>query len=243
MGQDRETAFERLEAAIGSLLKWVGNDPTPRTASAREVVEAFGAWKVARAAAPMTEERAREVADRFFEQHGDDEAGDANRHLANLLLSAARGGDVRHPDRERLGRIVREVWIAWAKEQPNPKASWLVPWEGLSEPDKEVDRRIGDRLFSEGARGGEGTALPDRQATIAAAIEAGVRALREAGLDGDRDIVSTVVIAALDTVVDAVPGLLTAPAPNDARGGAHTCEGPNCNKPAEGVTCSTEAKA
>lgn len=49
-------------------------------------------------------------------------------------------------DRETLGRIVREVWIEWANEQPNPKASWLVPWDGLSEPDKEVDRRIGERL-------------------------------------------------------------------------------------------------
>ena len=55
-------------------------------------------------------------------------------------------------DREALGRIVREEWIAWAREQPNPKPSWLVPWEGLSEPDREVDRRIGERLAREGAR-------------------------------------------------------------------------------------------
>jgi hypothetical protein len=48
--------------------------------------------------------------------------------------------------REQLGMRVREVWIEWAKEQPAPKPSWLVPWEGLSEPDKEVDRRIGERL-------------------------------------------------------------------------------------------------
>jgi len=44
--------------------------------------------------------------------------------------------------RESGGRLVRDVWIAWAKEQPNPKPSWLVEWDGLSEPDKEVDRRI-----------------------------------------------------------------------------------------------------
>lgn len=50
------------------------------------------------------------------------------------------------PDREALGQIVREIWIQWAKEQPEPKASWLVPWEGLSEPDKEVDRRIGEQV-------------------------------------------------------------------------------------------------
>jgi hypothetical protein len=45
--------------------------------------------------------------------------------------------------------MVRDEWIAWAKEQPNAKPSWLVPWEGLSETDKEVDRRIGERLHRE----------------------------------------------------------------------------------------------
>lgn len=45
---------------------------------------------------------------------------------------------------------MREVWIARAKSEPDPKPSWLVPWEGLSEPDKEVDRRIGERLAREG---------------------------------------------------------------------------------------------
>lgn len=55
-----------------------------------------------------------------------------------------------HPEREALGRFVREVWVEWAKDQPNPKPSWLVPWEQLSESDKEVDRRIGERLFTLG---------------------------------------------------------------------------------------------
>jgi len=55
-------------------------------------------------------------------------------------------------ERERLGRRVRDEWIAWAKEQPNTKASWLVEWESLDEPDKEVDRRIGIALSAEGAR-------------------------------------------------------------------------------------------
>lgn len=52
--------------------------------------------------------------------------------------------------REALGQHVRAEWIAWAKEQPNPKPSWSVEWDGLSEPDKEVDRRIGERLFRQG---------------------------------------------------------------------------------------------
>lgn len=53
--------------------------------------------------------------------------------------------------REALGRLVREEWIAWASEQPDPKPSWLVPWQGLADPDREVDRRIGERLHTEGA--------------------------------------------------------------------------------------------
>lgn len=44
--------------------------------------------------------------------------------------------------RERLGRRVREVWEHWAREQPNCKPSWVVPWEQLTEPEREVDRRI-----------------------------------------------------------------------------------------------------
>jgi len=58
--------------------------------------------------------------------------------------------EMRHPEREMLGRTVRRVWIEWAREQPTPKESWIVPWEGLSEPDKEVDRRIGETLFQMG---------------------------------------------------------------------------------------------
>lgn len=53
-------------------------------------------------------------------------------------------------DREALGRRVREVWIEWAREQPSPKGSWLLPWENLAEPDREVDRRIGEALVAVG---------------------------------------------------------------------------------------------
>lgn len=49
-------------------------------------------------------------------------------------------------DREFLGAVVRRVWIEWAKEQPNPKPHWLTPWSELAEPDKEVDRRIGEAI-------------------------------------------------------------------------------------------------
>lgn len=49
-------------------------------------------------------------------------------------------------DREALGRAVREAWVRWALTQPNPKPSWLVPYDDLEEADKEADRRIGESI-------------------------------------------------------------------------------------------------
>jgi hypothetical protein len=49
-------------------------------------------------------------------------------------------------DRDELGRLVREAWIKWATAQPNPKPSWLVPYEQLSDADKEADRQIGEAV-------------------------------------------------------------------------------------------------
>lgn len=39
---------------------------------------------------------------------------------------AARVLGIPKSDHEMLGRLVREEWIAWAKEQPNPKRLCLV---------------------------------------------------------------------------------------------------------------------
>jgi hypothetical protein len=52
--------------------------------------------------------------------------------------------------RERLGQLVRDEWLAWARKQPNPKPAWLLLWEELSEASREVDRQIGERLFGLG---------------------------------------------------------------------------------------------
>jgi len=49
-------------------------------------------------------------------------------------------------DRDFYGRIVRQVWVEWAKEQPNPKPHHLLPWEELDEDNREVDRRIGETV-------------------------------------------------------------------------------------------------
>jgi hypothetical protein len=49
-------------------------------------------------------------------------------------------------DRDQLGRFVREAWVRWALTQTSPKPSWLVPYDNLSEPDKEADRQIGEAI-------------------------------------------------------------------------------------------------
>lgn len=49
-------------------------------------------------------------------------------------------------DRDQLGRFVREAWVRWARTQPDPKPSWLVPYDQLSETDKEADRQIGEAV-------------------------------------------------------------------------------------------------
>jgi len=53
-------------------------------------------------------------------------------------------------DDELLGRAVRRIWVGWAREQPDAKPSWLVPWEDLPERDREVDVRIGRHLANIG---------------------------------------------------------------------------------------------
>lgn len=69
-------------------------------------------------------------------------------------FSARVDAELKHSpiDEEELGRVVREIWIEWAREQPNPKASWLIPWDELPEELKVPDRIIGARLFILGMR-------------------------------------------------------------------------------------------
>ncbi len=46
-------------------------------------------------------------------------------------------------DPDTLGKVVRDAWVRWAQTQPDPKSSWLIPWEDLAEIDREADRQIG----------------------------------------------------------------------------------------------------
>lgn len=60
-------------------------------------------------------------------------------------------GDGGPPLPELLGMAVRAVSVAWAMQQPDPEASWLLGWDQLSEADKDADRRIGLALYAIGA--------------------------------------------------------------------------------------------
>ncbi len=51
-------------------------------------------------------------------------------------------------NREDGGKLVRDAWISWAQRQEQPKPSWLVSWENLSESDKEADRCIWDEIVA-----------------------------------------------------------------------------------------------
>lgn len=67
--------------------------------------------------------------------------------LASPFLTSLRSSNGEGPfDREHLAREVRVAWVRWAEQQPDPKPSWLVPYDGLSEPDKEADRQIGEHI-------------------------------------------------------------------------------------------------
>jgi hypothetical protein len=47
-------------------------------------------------------------------------------------------------DRDVFGRMAREAWVRWAKEQSAPNQSWLLSYEDLPESDREAYRQIGE---------------------------------------------------------------------------------------------------
>lgn len=80
--------------------------------------------------------------------------------------------------RERHGKRVREIWVAWANEQPDAKPSWLVPWEDLDDAQREVDMRIGAGLWGDGfADGMDNMGAVQRALTVPAEGTEDVEAL------------------------------------------------------------------
>lgn len=50
--------------------------------------------------------------------------------------------------RERLGRVLRDAWLAWARRQPCPKPSWLLPWDALPAEHQEVDMCMAEAVLA-----------------------------------------------------------------------------------------------
>lgn len=89
--------------------------------------------------------------------------------VATALLATPAPEAARDAHRDRLGRRVREVWVMWAQQQRDPKPTWLVGWDDLPEPDREVDRRIGSALWADGFADGLNAApAPDLPTTVQA---------------------------------------------------------------------------
>lgn len=77
--------------------------------------------------------------------------------------------------RESRGRLVREIWVAWAREQPDPKPSWLLGWDEIDAGQREVDMRIGESVA--------GVAVGEEWARIVSGLEA-MRATARQRADG-----------------------------------------------------------
>lgn len=92
--------------------------------------------------------------DRWFHLDGTECA--AGHHPDSMLCGCDGGpvvkGPLRHNDavkrrREAVGRYVRFIWLTWARQQPNPKPSWLLEWEDLDDAQREVDTLIGTAFY------------------------------------------------------------------------------------------------
>lgn len=136
-------------------------------------------------------------------------------------------------EREHLGRIVRDTWVAWASGQPDPKPSWLVPFDELDDGQREVDMRIGEAVAA---------AERERIAELARCWDVTVY------FDADGDETAAGVPFA-DRIRDDTRHIVSAPGMSDleaigngplldpwCRYGAHaSCMGPPCECPVPGV--------
>ena len=94
-------------------------------------------------------QRLRAEVERLRQRVSFRERDELRSEIERLRAEVERLRDGNRPlpfSRDELGRMVREAWVRWAQTQPNPKPTWLVPYEGLDEPDKEADRQIGEAI-------------------------------------------------------------------------------------------------
>lgn len=89
---------------------------------------------------------------------------------AVAALDSLHPGVPGRPIAETLGRLVRLLWVGWAQEQPNPKPSWLAPWEQLSAADQDADVRIGLGVAAVVAAGADHTTLRTVRDSVVSAM-------------------------------------------------------------------------
>lgn len=108
----------------------MGDEVAAALAGVRERYETY--------AAHIEDPRSPRDADRDYAMYS---AEDVPRLLAAVVQAV-----LAPYDRDHLGRVVRETWVAWAREQPDPKPSWLTGWDQLDAGQREVDKRIGEAI-------------------------------------------------------------------------------------------------
>ena len=83
--------------------------------------------------------------------------------------------------------------MSWAAQQPDVgrHPSWLKPWEELEGRDREVDRRIGERLFRMGFSSGV-AAADSKLAAMARRLELAERAVASLGAGSLDEVIARV---------------------------------------------------
>lgn len=106
-------------------------------------------------------------------------------------------------DREPLGRLVRETWVAWAREQYRPKPSWLAGWEDLDNGQREVDMRIGSAVAVQAVADAklDGDRMRAQLLTFAAERDRTVREFKRRASRAVPGIVRDAWLAAADVVL------------------------------------------
>ena len=64
-------------------------------------------------------------------------------------------------NREKLGKLVRQIWINYCRDTGDTKPNHLATWDEISESDREVDRQIGEQLYQTGYRDGQEAKLKE----------------------------------------------------------------------------------
>ena len=146
---DHNPKMQKVVATVIAALATLQPSGERREAIARIIYDAFP-FDPPCEFHPETGERVLKPAwiDRGNSFRQDDARRAADKILASGLVQdeAANGNRALPYDRDQLGRFVREAWVRWAETQPNPKPSWLLPYDDLGEPDKEADRQIGEAV-------------------------------------------------------------------------------------------------